>query len=83
MTKYAPVPGVLENAPANNEYKPGFAAAMMLKDLLLSQDSANAAHVATPLGKKAAALYQNLIDQGLGEADFSAIIKLIAQGKEV
>lgn len=83
MSKYAPVAGVLENVPANNEYKPGFAAAMMLKDLLLSQDSAHAVQVSTPLGAKATTLYQNLIEQGLGEADFSAIIKLISQGKEV
>lgn len=83
MTKYAPVAGILENVPANNEYQPGFAAGMMLKDLLLSQDSADAVHVHTPLAAKATALYQQFIDQGLGDADFSAIIKLIAQGKEV
>lgn len=83
MTKYVPVPGVLENVPANNEYKPGFAAAMMLKDLLLSQNSAQSVHVQTPLGAKATELYQHFIDQGLGELDFSAIIKLIARAKEV
>ncbi|WP_225316933.1 3-hydroxyisobutyrate dehydrogenase [Legionella longbeachae] len=83
MTKYAPVPGVLENVPANNDYKPGFAAAMMLKDLLLSQDSAHSVNLETPLGAKAAQIYQHFIDQGLGDSDFSAIIKLIAQGKEV
>ncbi|KTD12011.1 3-hydroxyisobutyrate dehydrogenase [Legionella gratiana] len=83
MTKYAPVPGILENVPANNDYKPGFAAAMMLKDLLLSQDSARSVNLETPLGAKATQMYQHFIDQGLGESDFSAIIKLIAQGKEV
>lgn len=83
MTKYAPVPGVLENVPANNEYKPGFAAAMMLKDLLLSQETAETVHVKTPLGAKATALYQQFINQGLGETDFSGIIQLIAQSKEI
>lgn len=83
MTKYAPVPGVLENVPANNDYKPGFAAAMMLKDLLLSQDSAQSVNVKTPLGARATSIYQHFIDQGLGNADFSAIIKLISQGEEV
>ena len=82
ITKYAPVPGVLENVPANHEYKPGFAAAMMLKDLNLSQESAQSVHVQTPLGAKATAIYQHFIEQGLGEYDFSAIIKLIAQGEE-
>ncbi|WP_133136438.1 3-hydroxyisobutyrate dehydrogenase [Legionella rowbothamii] len=83
MTKYAPVAGILENVPANNDYKPGFASAMMLKDLLLSQDCAHAVNTHTPLAAKATALYQKFIDQGLGDADFSAIIKLIAQAKEV
>ncbi len=83
MTKYVPVPGILDNVPANNEYKPGFAATMMLKDLLLSQKSAEAVHITTPLGAKATELYQHFIDQGLGELDFSAIIKLIAKTKEV
>ncbi|VEB39119.1 3-hydroxyisobutyrate dehydrogenase [Legionella sainthelensi] len=73
----------LENVPANNDYKPGFAATMMLKDLLLSQDSAHSVNLETPLGAKATQMYQHFIDQGLGESDFSAIIKLIAQGKEV
>lgn len=83
MTKYVPVPGILENVPANNEYKPGFAAAMMLKDLLLSQNTAQSVRVETPLGAKATELYQHFIEQGLGELDFSAIIKLIARAKEV
>lgn len=79
MTKYVPVPDILENVPANNEYKPGFAAAMMLKDLLLSQNTAQSVQVDTPLGAKTTELYQHFIDQGLGESDFSAIIKLIAK----
>ncbi|MFT4058477.1 MAG: 3-hydroxyisobutyrate dehydrogenase [Legionella sp.] len=83
MTKYVPVPGVLEQVPANNEYKPGFAAAMMLKDLRLSQDCAHSVEVSTPLGAKATTLYQHFIEQGLGELDFSAIIKLIAQKTEI
>lgn len=77
MSKYIPVPGVLDNVPANNDYKPGFAAAMMLKDLLLSQDAAQVTQVHTPLGAQATELYQQLVNQGWGEADFSAIIKLI------
>lgn len=78
LSKYVPLPGILENVPANNDYKPGFAAAMMLKDLLLSQKAAHQAEVTTPLGAKATELYEDLVEQGLGEADFSAIIKLIA-----
>lgn len=79
ISHYVPVAGLLENVPANKGYQPGFTAAMMLKDLLLSQDTANSVAVETTLGKDAAALYQAFVDKGLGELDFSAIIKLITQ----
>jgi len=55
----------------------------MLKDLLLSQDSAHSVNVHTPLGSQATMIYQHFIDQGLGDCDFSAIIKLIAEGEGV
>src|SRR4029453_7658792 len=57
ITSYCPVPGPVPASPANNGYKPGFAAALMLKDLKLSQEAAKAAGAATPLGAEAAQLY--------------------------
>ncbi|MDH8425948.1 NAD-binding protein, partial [Klebsiella pneumoniae] len=42
LTSYCPVPGPVPASPANNDYKPGFAAALMLKDLRLSQEAAKA-----------------------------------------
>ncbi len=83
MSKYVPVPGILENVPANNDYKPGFAANMMLKDLLLSQNTAKSVHIETPLGAKTTEIYQQFVDQGLGDIDFSAIIKHIGKTQEV
>ncbi|HAT3858376.1 TPA: 3-hydroxyisobutyrate dehydrogenase [Legionella pneumophila] len=83
MSKYVPVPGILENVPANNDYKPGFAANMMLKDLLLSQNTAQSVHIETPLGAKTTEIYQQFVDQGLGDIDFSAIIKHIGKTQEV
>jgi 3-hydroxyisobutyrate dehydrogenase len=80
MSQYAPVPGVLPNVPANRGYQPGFTAAMMLKDLNLSQSSAKAAGVQTPLAARATALYQQFNEEGQANLDFSAIIKLIAKG---
>ncbi|MFA6302969.1 MAG: 3-hydroxyisobutyrate dehydrogenase [Legionella sp.] len=77
MDKYVPVPGVLEHVPANSDYKPGFAAAMMLKDLMLGHQSAKTADLTLPLGSKACELYQEFINQGCGNLDFSAIIKLL------
>jgi 3-hydroxyisobutyrate dehydrogenase len=77
LTTYCPVPGPVPTSPANNGYKPGFAAALMLKDLLLSQEAATTAGAATALGKHAAEIYQNFVDSGYGSTDFSAIINAI------
>ena len=57
LTTYCPVPGPVPTSPANNGYKPGFAAALMLKDLKLAQEAALASGAATPLGAEAAQLY--------------------------
>jgi 3-hydroxyisobutyrate dehydrogenase len=64
-------------SPANNDYKPGFAAALMLKDLLLSQEAAAASGAATALGKHAAEIYQEFVEAGGGGSDFSGIINAI------
>lgn len=77
LTNNSPVPGLVENTPSNNDYRPGFAANMMLKDLKLSQNAADLAQMETPLGKKATALYQQFIESQHGDLDFSAIIQLI------
>ncbi len=78
LTSYCPVPGPVPSAPSNREYRPGFTAAMMLKDLRLAQQSAAAAGVATPLGAEACQLYALFAAAGKEGLDFSAIIKMIA-----
>ncbi|ARG96313.1 3-hydroxyisobutyrate dehydrogenase [Legionella micdadei] len=78
ISKYVPVPGILPNVPANNNYQPGFTSAMMLKDLNLSQNSAAAAGIETPMGALATATYRQFNEAGQGQLDFSAIIKAIA-----
>jgi 3-hydroxyisobutyrate dehydrogenase len=77
LTTYCPVPGPVPTSPANNDYKPGFASALMLKDLKLSQEAAQAAGASTPLGAAAAQLYGLHNAWGEGGADFSAIIHLL------
>jgi 3-hydroxyisobutyrate dehydrogenase len=77
LTTYCPVPGPVPASPANHDYEPGFAAALMLKDLKLSQAAAEDTGAATPLGAKAALLYQLFADEGFGAKDFSAIINLL------
>ncbi|MBB4065941.1 3-hydroxyisobutyrate dehydrogenase [Gellertiella hungarica] len=77
LTSYCPVPGPVPTSPANNEYRPGFAAALMLKDLRLSQEAADASGAKTPLGAHATALYEAFDKSGHGSQDFSAIIQHI------
>jgi 3-hydroxyisobutyrate dehydrogenase len=78
LTNYCPVPGPVPASPANREYEPGFAAALMLKDLLLSQQAAEAGGAATPLGAHAARLYQALVEQGEGGRDFSYVYRWLS-----
>jgi len=79
LTSYCPVPGPVPGSPANRGYKPGFTAAMMLKDLRLSQEAAGKAGAATPLGAEAAAIYGEFDAAGRGGKDFSGIIEMIRE----
>jgi len=74
LTTYCPVPGPVPTSPANRDYKPGFAAALMLKDLKLSQEAAKSAGAETPLGAHAEAIYSLFDSEGHGGDDFSGII---------
>ncbi len=77
LTTYCPVPGPVPTSPANNSYKPGFAAGLMLKDLRLSQDAARDAGADTALGRYARDLYATFADAGASGSDFSGIIEAI------
>jgi 3-hydroxyisobutyrate dehydrogenase len=77
MTSYCPVPGPVPASPANRNYKPGFTAGMMLKDLRLAQDAAKTARSPIPLGAQAAQLYALMEAAGEDNIDFSGVIRLI------
>ena len=79
LTSYCPVPGPVPTSPANNDYKPGFASALMVKDLTLAQDAAKAAGAATPLGKHAQEIYKAFDAAGHGGVDFSGIIQHVRE----
>ena len=79
MNAYCPAPGVGPQSPADNDYQPGFAAALMLKDLGLSQEAAKQVSADTPLGAHATELYQHMVDDGEGGKDFSAMLLRLAQ----
>ena len=78
MLNHLPVAGIVETSAANRDYRPGFSAAMMHKDLTLAQAAAATAGASTPLGAHAAALYTEFVEGGNSGLDYSAIIKLIA-----
>jgi 3-hydroxyisobutyrate dehydrogenase len=82
MTTYCPEPGIVEKAPSSHNYKAGFMAKMMLKDLRLGQHAAEMVNAAIPLGAEAAELYSVFVNQGNEEVDFSGIMTMIAGVKK-
>ncbi|NUB43100.1 3-hydroxyisobutyrate dehydrogenase [Fertoebacter nigrum] len=75
LTSYCPAPGIGPASPADNGYRPGFAAELMLKDLLLAQQAATASHAETPMGALAAELYRQFVEEEGGKGmDFSAML---------
>ncbi|MBF9050112.1 3-hydroxyisobutyrate dehydrogenase [Roseobacter sp. HKCCD9010] len=75
MNAYCPAPGVGPQSPADNDYQPGFAAELMLKDLRLSQQAADASDADTPMGQAATSLYETFVETEDGEGkDFSAML---------
>lgn len=74
LTSNCPVPGPVPTTPANNDYQPGFAAALMDKDLGLAANAVRSNGVEAELGLRAAELYHRFNTEGGGGLDFSAII---------
>ena len=75
MNAYCPAPGIGPQSPADNDYQPGFAAELMLKDLGLSQQAAEAVDADTPMGQRALELYRNFVENEDGKGkDFSAML---------
>jgi 3-hydroxyisobutyrate dehydrogenase len=70
------VPGPVPTSPANNEFKPGFATALMNKDLGLAMDAVSSTDSAAPLGKHAAEIYAKFAAEH-GALDFSAVIQTL------
>ena len=83
LNAYCPAPGVGPQSPADNDYQPGFAAELMLKDLGLAQDAAASVDAATPLGEHARALYEAFVAEDGRGKDFSAMLpRLAAMGRD-
>ena len=77
MMNHLPIKGIVSSSAANNKFKPGYAANLILKDLKISQNMAKAVSINTDFGKKAYSLYRNFCKKDQGKLDYSAIIKKI------
>ena len=77
ISVYPPLPGLIEGTPSNNNYRPGFSAGMMNKDLKLANECAESVNAETPLGKMALQIYSKFCEDGNDSKDFSAISKVI------
>ena len=77
ISVYPPLPGLIEGTPSNNNYRPGFSAGMMNKDLKLAYDCAKNVNAITPMGKMALEIYSKFCEDGNDDKDFSAISKVI------
>ena len=77
ISVYPPLPGLIDGTPSSNNYRPGFSAGMMNKDLKLANDCAKSVNADTPLGKLALEIYEKFCKEGNDAKDFSAISKEI------
>jgi 3-hydroxyisobutyrate dehydrogenase len=74
-----PVPGPVPTSPANNDFKPGFATALMNKDIGLAMDAVKSTGSSAPLGSHAAEIYAKFAADH-ADKDFSAVIEMIRKG---
>ena len=80
MNVYCPAPGVGPNSPSDNDYKPGFASDLMLKDLRLARRAAQDSGVDTPVGNCATEFYRKFVEEQNGSGlDFSAVLNALAK----
>ena len=82
LTTNCPVPGPVPLSPANRDYQPGFAGALMAKDLGLALGALTATGTAAELGPLATSIYRRFADEGGASLDFSAIINTIRNNSE-
>jgi len=79
ISVYPPLPGLIDGTPSNNNYRPGFSAGMMNKDLKLANECAKQVNASTPLGTMALDIYNKFCEEGNDNKDFSAISKVIGE----
>lgn len=79
---YNPVPSVGdEKLPSNHQYKGGFGTALIAKDLNLAQSIAVESQSPTPMGALASQVYRMMLNNGLGDKDFSYLYQFLKSQK--
>ena len=76
INSYCPIKNVGPNSPADNNFKPGFSANLMLKDLTIALKAMKSTKTHAPFGKKAQENFKKMVDKNCGDLDFSAIINI-------
>ena len=71
-----PVPGPVPTSPANHDFTPGFATALMNKDLSLAMDAVSSTGSTAPLGNHAAEIYAKFAGAN-ADKDFSAVVEML------
>ncbi|MFK4762848.1 3-hydroxyisobutyrate dehydrogenase [Microbacterium sp. ZW T5_45] len=80
LTTNCPVPGPVPTSPANCDYQPGFAGALMAKDLGLALQAIEQTGTDARMGRLAQQLYAAFADGDGAGRDFSGIITDIRDG---
>jgi 3-hydroxyisobutyrate dehydrogenase len=77
LTTNCPVPGPVPTSPANRDYQPGFAGALMNKDLGLAEQAIDLTGVDARMGRLAREIYEEFANGAGAGQDFSGIINTI------
>ena len=75
INSYCPIKGVGPTSPADNDFRPGFSADLMLKDLTIALKAIESTNTSAPFGKNSRENFQRMVNGNQGSLDFSAITK--------
>ena len=75
INSYCPIKGVGPTSPADNDFRPGFSADLMLKDLTIALKAIESTNTSAPFGKNSKENFERMVNENQGTLDFSAITK--------
>ena len=73
INSYCPIKGVGPTSPADDDFKPGFSADLMLKDLTIALKAIESTNTSAPFGKNSKENFERMVNGNQGSLDFSAI----------